>query len=60
MVTDNEIKNIVEEAIPLNQHCEIIRTEQIKIRAKMRIVIKELLTSRNEPFAPAMQFKEAG
>ncbi len=67
----DQIKKIIEAAIPLTENCEIKRSEDIKRRAKLRIDIEELLREaedmakesvhriyRSEPYKPEMEYKE--
>lgn len=44
-IMEKLIKQIVEDAIPLDMTCEIKRREQLRLRAKLRLDIEELLRS---------------
>jgi len=55
-----EIKQIVEEAIPLTPDCEIKRTAEFERRAQLRIRIEELLRDKSKPYQPPMEYKGSG
>ncbi len=52
-----EIKQIIEDAIPLTMDCEVKRKAEIERRAKLRARIEELLRDTSKPFIPQMEYK---
>ena len=57
-MTTQEIKYKVEQAIPLNPSCEVVRIAQIEARAAVRVLIEELMRDRKlQPFEPRTQVK---
>ena len=57
MATNNEIKEIVERAIPLDPKCAIKRTLQMERRARLRLDIEELIR-KPKPFDPRTELKD--
>ncbi len=54
-----EIKAIIEEAIPLDPSCEVRRTDELRRRARLRIRLEELLRDRSQPFKPDLEYKNS-
>lgn len=57
-ITEMRVKQIAERAIPLDEKCAVVRSEQIKRRATLRIEIEELLRAL-KPYDPREQLKNA-
>lgn len=54
----DNLKKIIESAIPLTENCEIKRSAEIKRRAKLRLDIEELLREKaKQPYKPDLQLK---
>lgn len=53
---DKRIRQIVEQAIPLNPKCAIERDKEIKRRAQLRIEIEQLLRD-TKPYDPRTELK---
>lgn len=56
----DNLKKIIESAIPLTDNCEIKRSAEIKRRAKLRMDIEELLREErdtSQPYKPDLQLK---
>lgn len=62
MNTDEKIKKISDEAIPLDMTCEIKRKEQISRRARLRIdiqgLIRDEVRDKTEPYKPELEYKQ--
>lgn len=58
-VMDMSIKQIIEQAIPLTDNCDIKRSAELKRRAKLRIDIEELLRDERSkhPYKPDLEYK---
>jgi len=53
----NQIKEIINRAIPLDMKCAINRALQMEKRARLRIDIEELLIRKVKPFDPRTEIK---
>jgi hypothetical protein len=56
MITENQIKEIINRAIPLDLKCAINRALQMEKRARLRIDIEELIR-KPKPFEPRTELK---
>lgn len=55
-----QIRDIIEDAIPLTMDCEIKRSAEIKRRAKLRADIEDLIRDKSKPFEPNLKYKDHG
>lgn len=55
----DKLKQIIEQAIPLTENCDIKRSAEIKRRAKLRIDIEELLRDdrATRTYEPPLEYK---
>lgn len=53
---NNQVKRMVDEAIPLTMNCEIKRKDEISRRARLRIEIESLIR-RSIPYNPVTEYK---
>lgn len=58
MITESQIKEIIERAIPLDPKCAINRSLQMERRARLRLDIEEMVRiAKPVPFDPRTQLK---
>ena len=58
MITQNQIREIIERAIPLDPKCAITRAKQMERRARLRLDIEEMVrVAKPAPYEPRTEMK---
>ena len=58
MITERQIRDIIERAIPLDPKCAIKRANQMERRARLRLDIEEMVrVAKPVPYEPRTEMK---